>query len=261
MSVVRLTDPRRISANSVSAAAGSYGVAVRNVSGLAAWYDATVSSSLFDAVSGGAAVANNGSVMRWEDLSGNGIHLTQPANTTNNAPIRKVADSNTANKDSVLFDGSNDVLQLNATLFPGNGATMFIVHKFQSNQDRGLHTFTGVSAANHHPFGGAFYDGFFNGTRRSWTQAYSSSLRLYSVISGTSWIAHINGTAVNTVTGTAPAAQFNSRIECFGCGDNTTGSPSGFVNAYFCEIVLYWRALSTSEHTSVCDYLKAKWSL
>lgn len=237
---------------------GSLPLAIAN---LAAWYDAGAASSLFDAVSGGSNSAADAAVMRWQDLSGNGNHLTQPANTTNNAPLRKVSDTNLGGRDGLLFDGSNDVLQVSTTINTGAGATMFIVHKFQANQDRGMHTFTGASAANHHPFGSSFFDGFGNATRRSWTQAYSANRRLYSIISGTSWIAHLNGTAVNTITGVSPSAQFSNRPQCFGAGDNTSGSPASFVNIYMCEIIIYTRALTTSEHTSISNYLISKWGL
>jgi len=237
------------------------GFTPKSIAGLAAWYDATVASSLYSAVSGGSAVAADGSVMRWEDLSGSGNHLTQPANTTNNAPLRKVADANAAGKDAILFDGSNDSLATTNTINTASGATLFIVHKFNANADRGMHTFTGVSSQNHHPFGGVFYDGFASGTRRQWTQAYSSARRLYSIISGSSWIAHINGTAVNTVTGVSAASQFSNRIQCIGCGDNTSGSPAAHVNIYMCEIIVYTQALTTTQHSAVSNYLIKKWSL
>jgi hypothetical protein len=43
----------------------------------ALWLDAADSSTLFDAVSGGSLVGNNGAVARWEDKSGNVRHATQ----------------------------------------------------------------------------------------------------------------------------------------------------------------------------------------
>jgi hypothetical protein len=235
----------------------------RTIAGLAAWYDATVSSSLFDAVSGGSPSVSDGAVMRWEDLSGNNNHLTQPGDVVNDAPLRKVADANTAGKDAVLFDGSNDLLRVTSTIATGSGGSLFIVHKRQSDNNGGIHSFSGVTPSNHHPFLGSFFDGFASGTRRSWTQAFSTVRRLYSVVSGTSWVAYINNSAVNTVTGVTPAAQQFNVLQTFGAGAYaiSTGSASNFAHTYICEIVIYSRALLAAEHSAVSNYLIKKWSL
>ena len=73
---------------------------------LAMHYDASVASSLFDATSGGSNSTSGGYVLRMEDLSGNGRHLTTASSTT--APTRRLAVQN--GLDVVRFGGSNDYL-------------------------------------------------------------------------------------------------------------------------------------------------------
>ena len=77
----------------------------QNYSGLKLWYDASDADTLFDAVSGGSPVVTNGSpVARWEDKSGNGLHLTQA--TSGQRPTLNVAAKN--GLDALNFDGVND---------------------------------------------------------------------------------------------------------------------------------------------------------
>lgn len=72
----------------------------------ALWLDASDSSTLFDAVSGGSAVALDSAIARWQDKSGNGRHVTQSTGTWR--PIRKGAIRNSL--DVVRFDGADDFL-------------------------------------------------------------------------------------------------------------------------------------------------------
>lgn len=51
-----------------------------------AWFDAQAENVLFDAVAGGSLSVNGGAVNRWEDISGNGNHLTTEVGTPKKAP-------------------------------------------------------------------------------------------------------------------------------------------------------------------------------
>ena len=62
------------------------------------------SSTLFDATSGGSAVAADGGVARFEDKSGNGRHYTQ--STSGDRPLRKTGIQN--GRDILRFDGTSD---------------------------------------------------------------------------------------------------------------------------------------------------------
>jgi hypothetical protein len=70
------------------------------------WLDASDSSRLFDATTGGSLPANGVGVARWEDKSGNGRHVTQA--TSGFRPLRRVAIQN--GLDVVRFDSSDDLL-------------------------------------------------------------------------------------------------------------------------------------------------------
>jgi hypothetical protein len=133
------------------------GFTPRRIAGLAGWWDATKSASLFDATTGGSNVAADGAVARWEDLSGNGRHLSQ--SIANNRPLRKVAEIN--GRDAVLLDGSNDFMNLSSAVPMLAGASLVIVIRNQSFTGGGMHSFMGHANTNVHPFTDLrFYDGF-----------------------------------------------------------------------------------------------------
>jgi hypothetical protein len=102
-----------------------------NFSGLTGWWDASDSATLFDATSGGSAVAADGSVARIEDKSGNGRHFTQSTNA--NRPLRKTGVKNAL--DALRFDGSNDRLVSSwssTDLLLTSAFTVFVVAKATS---------------------------------------------------------------------------------------------------------------------------------
>ena len=90
----------------------------------ALWLDASDSSTLFDAVSGGSTPANNGAIARWEDKSGNTRHVTQ--STSGAEPTRQTSIQNAL--DIIRFDGSNDRLTRSA-LFTDNFSVYMVGRK------------------------------------------------------------------------------------------------------------------------------------
>jgi hypothetical protein len=85
----------------------------------ALWLDASDSSTLYDATSGGSLVAADGAVARWQDKSGNSRHVTQA--TLANRPQRKTSIQNSL--DIARFDG-NDLLE---TTFASFGTSYAVV--------------------------------------------------------------------------------------------------------------------------------------
>lgn len=71
------------------------------------WFDAADGATMFDAATGGAAVAEDGAVARWEDKSWHGHHVTQSIEGAR--PILKEDVLN--GLPGVLFDGADDYLQ------------------------------------------------------------------------------------------------------------------------------------------------------
>lgn len=63
-----------------------------SISGLQLWLDGSDAGTLYDATSGGSLVSANGSVLRWEDKSGNARHFTQA--TSGVQPLRKTSVKN-----------------------------------------------------------------------------------------------------------------------------------------------------------------------
>jgi hypothetical protein len=99
-----------------------------DISGLTGWWDASDPSTLFDATSGGSAVAADGSVARLEDKSGNGRHFTQ--STSGSRPVRKTSVQNS--RDVIRFDGSDHWLDSSIqfqALFTASASTCFVVAK------------------------------------------------------------------------------------------------------------------------------------
>lgn len=97
-------------------------VKAREVKGCTANFDANVSTSLYDATSGGSLVAANGAVARWEDISGNGNHVTQA--TSGNRPLRRVGSR--FGKDILQTNSTNSCLQA-ASFYPSSGANDFTI--------------------------------------------------------------------------------------------------------------------------------------
>jgi hypothetical protein len=97
------------------------------------WFDASDPLSLFDATEGGSPVEDNGTVARWEDKSGNAFHVSSSFSTQR--PLRKVASKN--GLDSVLYDGSNDVLVSSSNFSVTGNAVFTIVSVAQKAAARG----------------------------------------------------------------------------------------------------------------------------
>lgn len=97
-------------------------VKAREVQGCTANFDASVSTSLYDATSGGSLVAADGAVARWEDISGGGNHVTQ--STSGNRPARRVASQ--GGFDAVEATATNACLQA-ASFYPSAGANDFTI--------------------------------------------------------------------------------------------------------------------------------------
>jgi hypothetical protein len=97
-------------------------VKAREVHGCTANFDANVPTSLYDATTGGSLVAADGAVARWEDISGNGNHVTQA--TSGNRPLRRVASR--FGKDILQTNSTNSCLQA-ASFYPSSGANNFTI--------------------------------------------------------------------------------------------------------------------------------------
>ena len=230
------------------------GFTPRNISGLAAWWDASDAASI---------TTVSGRVSQWNDKSGNGVHATQT--TANNRPENT---SQTLNGRAVMtFDGSNDIMSFTGTArtdetqfvvvrnnmvasavstqqilgdaSSGFGVTAVIKNDGSTNSDVFTHCggfSLGTTSARYqfpanNPFG----------------PAVVSAIRS----SASGGILRTDG--VQRATCTTSNSYALARIG--GVGSSLP------LNGYIAEIVIYSRALSVADVQRVERYLGTKWGL
>lgn len=239
-----------------------------SLSGLTAWWDASDSSTLFDADSGGSASAADGEVGRLEDKSGNGRHFTEA--TSANRPTRKTAQQN--GLDVVRFDGTNDRMEV-ALVFSefasSNESTVFVVAKAAAvDTDSGTESSNDVvltEAGGSHGFvmlrsndtAAAFGFGVspFAYTTTSLTYVPGGWKVFSTLHDGTDLAFRINGGSA--ATGALATRNFMSSGLVLGRNNAATQFLDGDVG----EIITYNVALSTPDREAVESYLIAKWGL
>ena len=122
-------------------------VKAREVQGCTSAYDASVGSSLYDATTGGSLAAYAGTVARWEDISGNGNHLTQA--TSGNMPKRTQASIN--GMDALIKNASTTNIRA-ASFYPSSGTNAFSILIIANPE-------TGASYSVAAQYGNGSYDG------------------------------------------------------------------------------------------------------
>jgi len=232
------------------------------IAGLQLWLDAADGSTLFDATTGGSIVAANGTVMRWEDKSGNGLHCTE----SSNGPQRKTAQIN--GRDIVRFNGTNTQLQGTSTPTTGNARTTFVVAKsntsaggeiLQIGKDR-----TGGAGFLHRALflsGNTFFGGdlYVNNLTISGAQLPITSAFVGCIVqSSTSSIQYFHNATSYEVTGTLNSFSMNPG---YLIGKARSDKDFGFFNGDICEVIAYGAALSSSNRAAVESYLMTKWGI
>ena len=247
------------------------GFSPKQIANLSAWWDASDSTTLFNATSGGASVASNGAVARWEDKSGNARHMTQA--TAANRPVRTVAALN--GRDSLTSD-STDVLSGSHRVF-SSAISVFAVSRVtnaaarQSLFEFGDYFGTGSFYVERNTYQTA-------GSRWGLYTARSSGGTAYDTTLSTSTSAEVLSLVCNAVSGTSVLTSTDFRIN---------GNPSGTLNPLqagqgnlwpdysaqtaaisivsgtplVSEIIVYNRVVSSSERQKLEGYLAWKWGL
>lgn len=237
----------------------------RRIASLFQWYDGSDRATMFDATTGGAAVADDGTVARWEDKSGKGYHLTQ--GVSGNRPTLRGA---IRNGRSVLeYDGANsnlvsasvseslDALSVfavfSADTLGQNSLAVLWSNNGLGNQLRQVRT----QATSHL----AFVAGSTDSRDANANYSFSSFTRYHSFWSGgtnraTDFSFLFNGSAVTpSTTGTTTVAATTAATTSV--GNRPSGSRSW--DGYIAEILVYNRLLSSSERVAVDRYLSGKW--
>lgn len=223
-------------------------------SGLKLWLDASDSATLFNATSGGSAVAADGAVARWEDKSGNGYHFT-----SSSGPTRKTAIHN--GKDTVRFVDKHMTGFTPSSVFSGaTAATVFAVMRVDTAPGV-LFDKMGSAGDNWTPFAGNgnVYDDFASTVRRDtgWVMPLSTLHIISFESSSSDWRLLVNGTQ-QYAAGSNTVAFGSSAVLL---GRNGGPFARNAAQQDICEIILYSSVLSSDDRTSVVDYLKAKWGI
>jgi hypothetical protein len=230
------------------------GFTPRNISGLAAWWDASDAASI---------TTVSGRVSQWNDKSGNGVHATQT--TANNRPENT---SQTLNGRAVMtFDGSNDIMSFTGTA--RTDETQFVVVRNNmvasavSNQQilGDASSGFGVTAVikndgstNSDVF--THCGGFSLGTTSARYQFPANNPFGPAVVSAIRSSASggiLRTDGVQRATCTTSNSYALARIG--GVGSSLP------LNGYIAEIVIYSRALSVADVQRVERYLGTKWGL
>ena len=259
------------------------------ITGLQLWLDASDSATLFDATSGGSAVAADGGVARWEDKSGNSRHATQ--GTSANRPARKTAIQ--GGLDVLRFDGSNDSLSIASStatfkFLHSADSTVFAVFKSGTTANPGQSyyalIYTNDSAGSTVGYGIGTYDASpsNDAIECSVTRGVSGTSVVGNGIdngfaSNTFALASFvtrptNGTAANrssyrrnggaaTTNNTATGAVSTANSQADLTIGNVAASFSLFLNGDIAEIIIYDSALSDTDREAVENYLLAKWAI
>lgn len=250
-----------------------------NISGLQLWLDSADATTLYDATSGGNLVSADGAtVARWQDKSGNGRHATQ--GTANARPLLKTSVFNS--KNVIRFDGSNDFLSVPTSSglnFGTSGFSVFISLRILRNSNNT----TGILSKDDYA-GTNTYKGFLI-NRYDTAGGYGVETRNRVSGVGPSANARWNQTNILTNTSYMFGAERDGRVCRFFVNGLQRSSateasavdltnnvaltiaalngflPGQFANLDISEILIYNQVLTTSERTSVQNYLNEKWAI
>jgi hypothetical protein len=246
-------------ANTWERAALSTWAPVASIAGLQLWLDASDASTLFDATTGGYAVAADGAVARWEDKSGNARHATQ--DTSQSRPIRKLSVQNGLG--GLRFDGSNDFLTT-ATGYHTSDVTIFVVAKRSSGETDAL-----FQSGNSTGLGYTVADSFVSSFDNCYARGVANG-QVGSVLPGTSWRAisvtytagtrkvYIQGVLSDTESFTITAPNVANGIATWiGTADFAGSNLNGDIG----EMIAYNAVLSDTDRAAVEQYLISKWAI
>jgi len=238
-----------------------------DIAGLDLWLDASDSSTLFDATTGGSTPSDNGSVARWEDKSTNANHATQ--GTSSLQPLRRVSEVN--GLDAIDFI-SSDVLEGAVAITPRqtDAKTVFILLESDT-------TTAGVTPVNLYSYGVTPVLGkpalitvevAYRAAGRTWVSSSPVSTTGASLITMTHdgqtniedslsfWLDGASVTKTSGVDGALVDDTANYHV-----GRQASSTSGGDYDGRLCEIIVYDTELSTADREAVETYLADKWGI
>ena len=227
------------------------GFTPKNVSGLAAWWDANDNATL--------TLDGNGNVSSWADKSGNAVTASQ--GTANNRPTPTAAALN--GKQVLTFDGSNDLLSFSGTARTDETVVVLLYanlpaagqvksgNYITNGSNHGLNVTVKNDGGSNDIFG--YLGGFSAPVTLRWTSTGGVAI-------GPMVVTIVRSTASGGVLfsdGTQRATCTTSNLFTLDRIGSAASPPSG----YIAEVCIYSRALSASERQRVERYLGAKWGI
>jgi hypothetical protein len=269
MDDLRITKYARYTANFTPPAAALPDIYNPNtslpVSGAALWLDASQQNTIFTDAGTTPVTTSGQSIYQWNDLSGNNRHAIQA--TSGNRPTWVPPASGQNGLGAISFNGSSSFFDTSMSLNGLSSFSIFLVAKSATSggwqsalrQQSGFQGFFVMPWTSN---GGAVSPriilGYDGGTTTPNTVALTNgAFNLISFIrnSGVSNVANVNG--VLSSTRSANTASLSESVNL------SIGRYPQPVAEYFsgsiAEIVIFNRALSPSETSSVESYLKTKW--
>lgn len=216
----------------------------KSISGLSLWLDGADSSTI---------TLNGTTVSQWADKSGNGRNATQ--GTALNQP----GTSTVNGKGAILFDGTNDNLQLgDLSAAFSTAATAFYVLTQHTGASAG--SYMAAATRNNSGWwryvGSSSYLGVFRTTRLANVNfnINAASVNGVTVLSSSStYEVYYQGAKLHTAT--ADHNGGNSHV--IGAGGDGAGLQ--YFLGSMCEVLYYNRALSAADLATVHKYLSKKW--
>lgn len=217
----------------------------------------------------GGAIATDEGVGTWNDLSGNGHHVTQSTNGAR--PVWK-ATGGPGSKPTVQFDGTDDFLASAAHWWGSDDLTVIVVMKNTTQAPGSTIKFiVGKNKTNTNKRQWQIYNNQGNTFLQTDSDGSVPSSQAYITSQPTIWFLHSIVSAPTTVTwwedGASEAVTGSSENIL---DDNTTGifigardaaSPDLFSDMSISEVIVFSRPLTTGERTAIENYLNKKYDL
>lgn len=220
------------------------------IPGLKLWLDASDSNTLYDSVENGSVVSADGGVARWEDKTANSGHATQL--TSSYRPLRKTSVKNS--KDSILFDGSNDHMNI-ASIPISQRITSLVVWKPDNNGYAYDTTYSENNVDNRVSlFNNSGLSAYAGNTLSDSVYPLSGIWNISTVVyDKTSSKTYLNGVLVSS--GNVGSNNMSSlRI-------GSQHSLVNHLNGYIGEILIYDYVMTETDRIMVEGSLRSKWGL
>jgi len=230
-----------------------------NLTDLQCWLDASDSTTLFDAATGGSLPANNGSIGRWEDKSGNYYHADDLVNSSNvkidtARPTRVIAAQN--GLDAINF-ASQGFDHLSSGPMLRNRSSALVAHVSKYNGTSGSSWIWSHEAyndvRNRFQFGRFSLEGQRNDTGDTPVRVYGTSDGTSSSTNDTDWHLHVgvldwaSGTMEYFIDGESKgSASYTS-------GSGNTGDTDATLNASYRRTVIGVTQANSATFSKVPD--------